>query len=85
MAGRPRRMYYKVSNACDVLRDAGGLLHTAAPDKYLDSSYEGPTDDPWRRALDDPWCRTLDTVMAAIIESEKLLKILAGGAGLHWS
>ncbi len=74
MAGRPRRMFYKMSKAFDVLLVAGGQLHTAAPDKYLDPAYEGLLDDPWRRAL--------DATMAAIIESEKLLKMLAGNAGL---
>ena len=74
MAGRPRRTCRKVLNAFDVLLDASGQLHTAAPDKYLDSSYEGSTDDPWRRAL--------DAMMAACIETEKLLRILAKNAGL---
>ena len=45
-------MCRKVSDAFDVLLDAGGRLHNAAPDQYLDSLYVGPTDDPWRCALD---------------------------------
>ena len=74
MAGRPRRMYRKVLDAFDVLLDAAGRLHNAAPDKYLDSLYEGPMDDPWRRAL--------DAMMAACVETEKIARILAKNAGL---
>ena len=74
MAGRPRNMYYKVSNAFDVLRDAGGQLHTAAPDRYL----RGARED----VIPDLWQSSLDAMMAACIETEKLLKMLAQKAGL---
>ena len=72
MRGRPRRSYRRVSDAFDVLRDAAGQLHTVAPDRYLDG-YEGPAPDFWRTSL--------DAIMAACVETEKLLKTLAKKAG----
>lgn len=74
MTGRPRRTYRRVSDAFDLLRDAGGRLHTIAPEHYLD----GTRDD----VKPDLWQTSLDTMMAACIATEKLLKMLAKRAGL---
>ncbi len=75
MAGRPRRTYRRVADAFDLLCDAGGRLHTVAPDKYLDGTPEDATPDLWQNSL--------DAMMAACIETEKLLKTLAKRAGLR--
>ena len=74
MAGRPRRTYRRMADAFALLLDAGGRLHTIAPDHYLDGTREDAKPDLWQSSL--------DTMIAACIATEKLLKMLAKQAGL---
>lgn len=66
----------RVSDAFDELRSAGGILITAAPDEYLDGSFEGDT------PLSNAWSDSVDAMFTACSEVEELLKLLAKKAGL---
>ena len=76
MAGRPRLKHKRVNDAFDELLSAGGILMTAAPDEYLDGSFEGDT------PLSNAWSDSVDAMMHACSEVEKLLALLAEKAGL---
>ncbi len=72
MAGRPRRTCRRAADAFDLLRDAGGRLHTLAPDHHLDGNRED--------AMPHLWQNSLEALMAA---SGLFADYRAGLAGLR--
>ena len=75
MAGRPRQLHKRVSDAHDHIRTAGGILVTVAPETYFDGTFSRES------ALSKAWTGTVDAILAACDESEALLELLRERAG----